>query len=115
MFEDFSIYDDCEPLGVELPKTSVSETVLKSIDLDKKSSTKEIMYELARKGLRDKGITNFSNKKEYFDHLIDSFINKSNPSLKLKTYSHNIDNPEIFITPIKPIIIKPDNICQLVI
>ena len=42
MFEDFSIYDDCEPLGVELPKTSVSETVLKSIDLDKKSSTKEM-------------------------------------------------------------------------
>jgi|TARA_R110000772_G_scaffold268489_1_gene395750 DNA polymerase-3 subunit alpha len=70
MFEDFSIYDDCEPLGVELPKTSVSETVLKSIDLDKKSSTKEIMYELARKGLRDKGITNFSNKKEYFDRTI---------------------------------------------
>jgi len=67
MFEDFSVYDDCEPLGVELPKTSVSEAVLNSIGLDKESSTKEIMYELTRKGLRDKGITKYENKKEYFD------------------------------------------------
>ena len=67
MFEDFSVYDDCEPLGVELPKTSVSEAVLNSIGLDKESSTKEIMYELTRKGLRDKGITKHDNKKEYFD------------------------------------------------
>ena len=63
MFENFSVYDDCEPLGVELPKTSVSEAVLSSIGLDKESSTKEIMYELARKGLRDKGIINFSIRK----------------------------------------------------
>ena len=67
MFEDFSIYDDCEPVGVELPKTSVHESVLTSIGLGKESSTKEIMYELTRKGLRDKGITKYDNKKEYFD------------------------------------------------
>ncbi len=46
----FSIYDDCEPVGVELPKTSVHESVLTSIGLGKESSTKEIMYELTRKG-----------------------------------------------------------------
>ncbi|MDB4317743.1 DNA polymerase III subunit alpha [bacterium] len=67
MFEDFSVYDDCEPLGVELPKTSVSDAILSNLGLGKKSSTKEIMYELARKGLRDKGITKYENKKEYFD------------------------------------------------
>ena len=67
MFEDFTIYDDCEPIGVELPKTLVSNKILKSIGLVEDSSTKEIMYELTRKGLRDKGITKFSNKKEYFD------------------------------------------------
>ena len=67
MFEDFSVYDDCEPIGVELPKTSVHESVLTSIGLGKESSTKEIMYELTRKGLRDKGITKYDNKKEYFD------------------------------------------------
>lgn len=66
MFEDFKVYDDCEPAGVELPKTSVSEVVLSSIGLGKGSSTKEIMYELARKGLRDKGITKYKNKDEYF-------------------------------------------------
>jgi DNA polymerase III subunit alpha len=70
MFEDFSVYDDCEPLGVELPKTSVSESVLRSFGLGENSSTKEIMYELARKGLRDKGITKFKNKKEYFDRTL---------------------------------------------
>ncbi len=67
IFESFSVYDDCEPIGVELPKTSVSESVLSSIGLDKESSTKEIMYELTRKGLRDKGITKYDNKKQYFD------------------------------------------------
>lgn len=67
MFENFTVYDDCEPVGVELPKTLVSNKILKSIGLVEDSSTKEIMYELARKGLRDKGITKFSNKKEYFD------------------------------------------------
>ena len=67
MFEDFSVYDDCEPIGVELPKTSVSEAVLRSIGLGEESSTKEIMYELTRKGLRDKGITKQDNKKEYFE------------------------------------------------
>jgi DNA polymerase-3 subunit alpha len=67
MFEDFTIYNDCEPIGVELPKTLVSNKILKSIGLVEDSSTKEIMYELTRKGLRDKGITKFSNKKEYFD------------------------------------------------
>tara|TARA_R110002167_G_scaffold343563_3_gene552718 strand:+ start:365 stop:2926 length:2562 start_codon:yes stop_codon:yes gene_type:complete len=67
MFEDFSVYDDCEPVGVELPKTSVSEAVLSGIGLGKESSTKEIMYELTRKGLRDKGITKYENKKAYFD------------------------------------------------
>ena len=67
MFENFTVYDDCEPIGVELPKTLVSNEILKSIGLVEDSSTKDIMYELTRKGLRDKGITKLTNKKEYFD------------------------------------------------
>jgi DNA-directed DNA polymerase III PolC len=66
MFEDFTVYDDCEPAGVELPKTDVSLKVLESLSLGADSSTKEIMYELARKGLRDKGITRYKNKSVYF-------------------------------------------------
>jgi hypothetical protein len=66
MFEDFTSYDDCEPLGVELPKTEVSEKTLSNLGLSQNSSNREIMYELARKGLRDKGITKYENKQAYY-------------------------------------------------
>jgi hypothetical protein len=67
IFDDFTDYDDCEPAGVELPHTPVDEDVLNELGLDANSSNKEIMYELARKGLRDKGIVNYENKEEYFN------------------------------------------------
>ena len=66
MFDDFTPYDDCEPAGVDLPKTIVDSKKLEEIGLGPNSSTKEILYELARKGLRDKGITKLENKQVYF-------------------------------------------------
>tara|TARA_R100000231_G_scaffold122294_4_gene92452 strand:+ start:275 stop:2845 length:2571 start_codon:yes stop_codon:yes gene_type:complete len=66
MFEDFTPYDDCEPAGVDLPKTIVDENKLQEIGLDSNSSTKDILYELARQGLRNKGITKYKNKDVYF-------------------------------------------------
>ena len=66
IFDDCTVYDDCEPAGVELPKTIVKPSKLKEIGLSSDSSTKEILYELARKGLREKGITKYSNKDIYF-------------------------------------------------
>lgn len=70
MFEDFKGYDDCEPAGVELPKTLVSEEKLAELGLGADSSNKEILYELSRKGLRDKGIVKYKNKKLYFDRTV---------------------------------------------
>ena len=67
MFENFTPYDDCEPAGVDLPKTVVDANKLEEIGLSLDSSTKEILYELARKGLREKGITKFKNKEAYFE------------------------------------------------
>ena len=67
MFEDFTTYDDCEPAGVELPKTLVQKKVLDSIGLNSDSSTKEIMYELTRRALREKGFLNKPNKSIYFE------------------------------------------------
>ena len=67
IFDDCTIYDDCEPAGVELPKTIVKPSKLKEIGLNADSSTKEILYELARKGLREKGITKYKNKDIYFE------------------------------------------------
>ena len=45
MFEDFEPYDDCEPAGVDLPKTIVDATKLEEIGLGPDSSTKDILYE----------------------------------------------------------------------
>ena len=67
IFDDCTIYDDCEPAGVELPKTVVKSSKLKEIGLSSDSSTKEILYELARKGLKEKGITKLKNKDIYFE------------------------------------------------
>ena len=66
MFEDFTPYDDCEPAGVELPKTVVNESKLNELGLDLDSTNKEILYELARKGLKDRGIVRYENKEVYF-------------------------------------------------
>lgn len=67
IFKEFTSYNDCEPAGVELPKTEVSEKILMSLGLSSKASNKEIMFELARKGLRDKGIVKYPNKNIYFE------------------------------------------------
>ena len=44
MFENFTPYDDCEPAGVDLPKTVVDVNKLEEIGLSLDSSTKEILY-----------------------------------------------------------------------
>ena len=67
MFDDFTPYDDCEPAGVELPETLVDEKKLQELELSEESTTNEILYELTRKGLRDKGITKKENRKVYYD------------------------------------------------
>ena len=57
-FKEFSIYDNCEPAGVELPKIFVEESVLKSIDpsLDKNSSSFDLLKALSRNAIISKGI-----------------------------------------------------------
>jgi hypothetical protein len=62
-FKEFSIYDNCEPAGVELPKISVEESVLKSIDgsLDNNSSSFDLLKALSRNALISKGINKISD------------------------------------------------------
>lgn len=67
MFKDFSVYDDCEPAGLELPQINLSEESLKDLELTKASSSKEILSRLIRLGIQTKGIDKLPNKKEYFD------------------------------------------------
>lgn len=76
MFEDFLVYDDCEPAGLELPKINLSEKSLKELGLIESSSSKEILSRLIRIGIKDKGIDKLPNKQEYFDRAkqeLDTF------------------------------------------
>lgn len=76
MFEDFSDYSECEPAGVRLPKISLEKEVFVSLGLPEDSSPFEVLKALARKGIIERGIDKFPNKKEYYDRAkyeLDTF------------------------------------------
>jgi len=61
------IYKNPFPAGVKLPEINVSDETLEDLGLDLNSSSKDILFELTRKGLRERGITKQENKKDYYD------------------------------------------------
>lgn len=63
-------YKNPFPAGVKLPEIVVPKSILDELGLEEGSSNKEILYELSRKGLREKGVTKLSNKKEYYDRTV---------------------------------------------
>ena len=63
IFDDCTVYDDCEPAGVELPKTSISKDILNDLGLNDESSNLDVVKNLCRKGLLEKVINKLSNKK----------------------------------------------------
>ena len=63
-------YKNPFPAGVKLPEIVVPKEILDELGLEQSSSNKEILYELSRKGLREKGITKLPNKKDYYDRTI---------------------------------------------
>ena len=67
IFDSFTKYDTPYPVGVKLPEIAVEPKILESLGLGPTSSSKDILFELSRKGLREKGITKQDNKKEYYD------------------------------------------------
>ena len=76
MFSEFSDYSDCEPAGVRLPKISLEKDVFVSLDLPEDSSPFEVLKALTRKGIIERGIDKFPNKKEYYDRAkyeLDTF------------------------------------------
>ena len=70
MFEEYTPYDDCEPAGLELPSISLDEQTLSSLNLDEKASSLDILRQLARRGIIEKGIDKFPNKKQYYDRVL---------------------------------------------
>ena len=63
-------YKNPFPAGVKLPEIVVPKHTLDELGLEEGSSNKEILYELCRKGLREKGIVQLPNKKEYYDRAV---------------------------------------------
>ena len=67
VFDSFSRYDTPYPVGVKLPEITVDPKILENLGLSSDSSSKDIIFELSRKGLREKGITGQENKSEYYE------------------------------------------------
>ena len=63
-------YKNPFPVGVKLPEIVVSDQTLLELGLSHGSSSLDILKELCRKGLRDRGLRQKENKKEYFDRTI---------------------------------------------
>ena len=65
--EQFSSYDDCVPAGVRLPNIKIEDRYYKMLDAKPTISNYDFLRKLCHKGVYDKGIDKFKNKKEYFD------------------------------------------------
>ncbi|NVM34363.1 MAG: hypothetical protein HWN81_02130, partial [Candidatus Lokiarchaeota archaeon] len=63
-------YKNPFPVGVKLPEINVSDDTLVSLGLGRDSSSLDILKELCRKGLREKGLRLKENKKDYYDRTI---------------------------------------------
>lgn len=66
IFDDCSIYDNCEPAGVELPKTHIPKKVLHDLELTEDSSKLDVFRELCERAIIEKGINKLSNNKAYY-------------------------------------------------
>jgi len=62
-------YENPFPVGVKLPEISVPESTLQSLGLNADSSSLDILKQLCRRGLRERGITKQDNRKDYYDRV----------------------------------------------
>ena len=60
-------YKNPFPAGVKLPEISIPDTTLRSLGLGDGSSNKQILFELTRKGLRERGIIKLENREDYYE------------------------------------------------
>jgi len=65
--EEFKSYEGCVPPGVRLPNIKIEEKYYKMLKCSPDVSNYEFLRKLCHKGVYDRGIDKFDNKKEYFD------------------------------------------------
>ena len=63
----FTSYEDCIPPGVRLPNIKIENKYYKMLDASPDISNFDFLRKLCHKGVYDRGIDKFDNKKEYFD------------------------------------------------
>ena len=65
--ENFTSYEDCAPPGVRLPNIKIEDKYYKMLDASPDISNFDFLRKLCHKGVYDRKIDTFENKKEYFD------------------------------------------------
>jgi DNA polymerase III subunit alpha len=65
--KDFSAYVDVCPPGVRLPQIKIEDRYYKELAVSDDISNYDFLRELCLKGIKEKGINEFKNKKEYFE------------------------------------------------
>jgi DNA polymerase-3 subunit alpha len=65
--QQFTEYKDCCPPGVRLPEIQIEQKYYDMLEADNKISNFDFLRKLCHKGVYDKGIDKFKNKKDYFD------------------------------------------------
>lgn len=67
MFEDFSDYSGCEPIGAALPRVQIDKKYYQELGLSESVDNNEFLRKLVRKNLIDKAIDKREDKKKYYD------------------------------------------------
>ena len=65
--ENFTSYEDCAPPGVRLPNIQIEKKYYEMLEASPDISNFEFLRKLCHKGVYDRGIDKFKNKKEYFE------------------------------------------------
>jgi DNA polymerase III subunit alpha len=65
--EQFTDYKDCCPPGVRLPEIKIEQKYYDMLEADNTISNYDFLRKLCHKGVYDRGIDKFKNKKDYFD------------------------------------------------
>ena len=64
--EDFSIYENCVPPGVRLPKIEIETRHYDRLELDHKTSNYDFLRALCLDGVKEKKIDKKKNSKAYY-------------------------------------------------
>ncbi|MDA1237334.1 MAG: DNA polymerase III subunit alpha [Proteobacteria bacterium] len=67
--EDFKAYNNCVPPGVRLPEIKIEKRHYKELSTKEGCSNFDFLKHLCKKGLKEKGINEFCNKKLYISRL----------------------------------------------